>query len=180
MNFCSTCGSADLNFRVPEGDHLQRYCCNHCQTIHYQNPNMVVGAIATWGDKVLLAKRNIQPRKGFWNLPCGFLELNETVEQGAKREVKEETGVETELGYLHTVYNLPHANQVYLIFVAKMLDLNFMINQESAEIELFTLDDIPWNEMAFSSNTFALKKFIDDKQKGFSAVHFGTFYKNLE
>lgn len=176
MNYCSTCGSAEIEFRVPAGDQLPRYCCNNCQTVHYQNPNMVVGAIAIWNEKILLAKRNINPRKDFWNLPCGFLELNETVEQGAIREVKEETGVDVTLTHLHTIYNLPRAQQVYMIFVAEMLHQNFEINEESSEIKLFTLDEIPWSEIAFSSNTFAIERYIVDLKNGFKKVHFGTFY----
>ena len=116
MNFCSNCGFGELDFVVPVGDNLARYYCGNCGTIHYQNPNMVVGAIALWEGKILLARRDIEPRKGFWNLPCGFLELNETVEEGAKREVLEETGALINLGPLQSVYNLPKAQQVYLIF----------------------------------------------------------------
>jgi ADP-ribose pyrophosphatase YjhB (NUDIX family) len=179
MNFCSKCGSSEMVFRVPEGDTFSRWLCGSCGTVHYQNPNIITGGICLWQSKIMLARRGIEPRKGFWNLPCGFLELNETVEQGAIREIKEETNIDVALGRLHTVYNLPHANQVYLIFVAKMLHANFATNAESTEIALFTASEIPWSEIAFSSNTFAIERFLDDLHTGNTAVHLGTFTKNL-
>ncbi len=179
MNFCSHCGSFNLEFTIPEGDSFKRYVCENCKTIHYQNPNMVTGAIPIWDGKVMLARRNINPRKGFWNLPCGFLELHETVEEGAIREVLEETGVDIELQHLHTVYNLPHANQVYVIFLANMLHDNFKTTTESSEIQLFELDEIPWEEIAFSSNSFALERYIKDLESGNKAVHLGTFRKTF-
>jgi ADP-ribose pyrophosphatase YjhB (NUDIX family) len=140
---------------------------------------MVTGAIPIWHGKIMLAKRNINPRKGFWNLPCGFLELNETVEEGALREVQEETGVDIELEHLHTVYNLPHANQVYVIFLARMLHEKFSLTSESADIKLFTPGELPWEDMAFSSNTFALERYLHDLDHGFKRVHIGTFRKSF-
>jgi ADP-ribose pyrophosphatase YjhB (NUDIX family) len=138
---------------------------------------MIIGSLPVWEGKILLARRGIEPRKGFWNLPCGFLELNETIEEGAKREVLEETGIDIALRHLHTVYNLPHANQVYIIFVADMLHTNFMLTPESTEIKLFALDELPWDEIAFSSNTYALKNYIQDLETGFRSAHLGTFRK---
>ncbi len=179
MNFCSHCGSDALAYKIPPGDQLPRYICTQCDRVHYQNPKMVTGAIPVLGDKILLARRGIEPRKGFWNLPCGFLELNETLEEGAVREVKEETGVDISLSYLHTVYNLPHANQVYIIFLAQVLNQNFTVNTESTEIKLFDFQDIPWDEIAFSSNTFAIKGYLSDLENGFNGVHLGTFRKSL-
>ena len=178
MNFCSHCGSNDIHLSIPEGDTFPRYVCTKCETVHYQNPNMITGAIPVWQGKILLARRGIEPRKGFWNLPCGFLELNETVEEGAIREVKEETGIDIALHHLHTVYNLPHANQVYVIFVADMIHDNFELTPESTDIKLFKLDELPWDEIAFSSNSFALKNYIQDLKTGFKAVHLGTFRKS--
>lgn len=177
MNYCSHCGSGDLQYKVPEGDIFPRYVCCNCKIVHYQNPNMVTGAIPLWQGKILLAKRGIEPRKGFWNLPCGFLELGETIEDGAIREVKEETGIDISLKYLHTVYNLPNANQVYIIFVAEMLDDKFTLTPESTEIKLFSIDALPWEDIAFSSNSFALKRYLDDLENGFKQVHLGTFRK---
>ncbi|MCC5918956.1 MAG: NUDIX hydrolase [Cryomorphaceae bacterium] len=176
MNYCSHCGKDVLKQMIPKGDNRKRLVCQNCGTIHYSNPNMVVGCLPVYGDKVLLAKRSIEPRKGFWNLPCGFLENGETVEQGALREVKEETGIDVTLLHLHTVYNLPHAQQVYLIFLAKMTNLDFHPTEESEEVALFPFDQIPWKEMAFSSSAFAIKKYMLDKGKN-SETHFGVFYR---
>lgn len=174
MNYCSNCGSGHLKYTVPEGDNRKRYVCPDCQTIHYQNPLLVVGTLATYQKKILLAKRAIEPRLGFWNLPCGFLELNETVEAGALRETEEETGATAKLEYLQTVYNLPHAQQIYLIFKAKITRLNLQETPESLEVKLFHPDEIPWKEIAFSSNTFALEHYISGNQ---NPPFFGTFLK---
>ncbi len=176
MNFCSHCGSEQLKQEIPQGDHRMRYVCNACETIHYQNPNMVVGCIIEYKGKIMLAKRGIEPRKNYWNLPCGFLENEETIEEGAMREVLEETGAQVKLGHLHTVYNLPHANQVYLIFTASMLNPHFHLTEESTVIEFFTKEEIPWHEIAFSSNTFALQRFFEanlDERK----TYLGTYRK---
>ncbi len=138
---------------------------------------MVVGCLIVKDDKILLARRGIEPRLGFWNLPCGFMENDETIQQGAKREVYEETGAVVELDNLQTVYNLPHANQVYLIFKARITDGKLHTTLESTEIAFFGADEIPWEEIAFSSNSFAIKKYLehgwDDK-----ATHIGSFFKD--
>lgn len=174
MNFCSVCGSNSIVRKTPEGDHFERQCCESCGFIHYQNPNLIVGTLSLWEDKVLLAKRAIEPRKDLWNLPCGFLEIGETVEEGARRETLEETSAHVELIRLHTVYNLPHARQVYMIFLAKMITDHLEQTVESSMVQLFRKEDIPWNEIAFSSTTFALTKFFEDPD--YPGVHFGTFW----
>jgi ADP-ribose pyrophosphatase YjhB (NUDIX family) len=177
VNYCSNCGSDAIAFKIPEGDHFPRFVCDECGTIHYTNPNMVVGCIIVKDEKIVLARRGIEPRKGYWNLPCGFLENDETIQQGAKREVYEETGLEVELDNLHIVYNLPQANQVYLIFKASISGGKAQLTLESTEIDFFALDAIPWDEIAFSSNSFAIKKYIengwDDKN-----THLGSYFKD--
>ena len=160
---------------IPPADHLPRYVCHNCNTIHYENPKMIVGCLPVWEDKVLIAKRGIQPRMHLWNLPCGFLESEERVEDGAVREVYEETYAEVELIRLHTVYNLLHAHQVYLIFLAKMRSPHFDTTPESTEIKLFKEEDVPWQEMAFTSSSFALQNYFDDRRTGNTAIHFGTY-----
>ncbi|WP_417608875.1 NUDIX hydrolase [Owenweeksia hongkongensis] len=177
MNYCSNCGSADLMYKIPEDDHFPRFVCPDCDTIHYTNPNMVVGCLIDKDGKIMLARRGIEPRLGFWNLPCGFLENEETVEQGAKREVYEETGATVELGNLHTVYNLPHANQVYLIFTADMVGDKYELTTESTEIRFFAPEEIPWDEIAFSSNAFAIKKYIEHG-KADKITHVGSYFKD--
>ena len=178
MNYCSHCGSKNLKRSIPQDDNRLRYVCADCDTIHYENPNMVVGCLPVYHGKILLAKRSIEPRKGFWNLPCGFLENGETVQEGALREVEEETGVQVTLKHLHTIYNLPHAKQVYLIFLAEMTNTNFHPTTESEEVALFAPEDIPWKEMAFSSSAFAINKYLESPQE--SSTHFGTFYKGRD
>lgn len=180
MNFCSHCGSSDLAFIIPEGDHLPRYCCSNCGTIHYTNPNVVVGCLATWEGKILLAKRAIEPRLGFWNLPAGYLENGETVEEGAAREMREETNATVEIVRLHCVYNLPHVNQLYMHFYAKLTSPTFSVTSESSEVALFAPEDIPWDEIAFTSSTFALQRFLDDVTPESSEVHLGTFVKSQD
>lgn len=177
MNYCSNCSSANLDFRIPEGDQLPRYVCQNCATIHYSNPKLVVGCLIVDQGKILLARRGIEPRKGFWNLPCGYLENQETVQQGALREVYEETGATVKLEHLHTVYNLPHANQVYLIFLARMVDDYYHTTPESTEISFFAFENIPWEEIAFSSNSFAIKRFLEAPE-GEKITHIGSYFKD--
>lgn len=124
----------------------------------------------------MLARRGIEPRKGYWNLPCGYLENEETVQQGAVREVYEETGATVELENLHTVYNLPHASQIYLIFKAKMKGDDFHTTLESTEVKFFAPEEIPWKEIAFSSNAFAIKKFIENPRED-THTHIGSYFK---
>jgi ADP-ribose pyrophosphatase YjhB (NUDIX family) len=123
----------------------------------------------------MIAKRGIQPRIKLWNLPCGFLESEEKVEDGAVREVFEETGAKVDIIRLHTIYNLLHEHQVYMIFLAKMRSPEFKTTPESIDIKLFKEEDVPWKEMAFTSSSFALKNFFDDRRNGNESVHFGTY-----
>lgn len=161
MNFCSTCGSDQLEFRIPEGDSFERFICGSCETIHYTNPNVVVGCLALYEDKVLLAKRAISPRKGYWNIPAGFLENKETVVEGALREMWEEALARPEIVRLHCVYDLPSSHQLYLHFLGRLTEPEFGVGVESLEVRLFSEDEIPWDEIAFSSSRFALKKFFE-------------------
>ncbi len=175
MNYCSHCGSADIQFQIPPGDNRPRYVCLDCDTIHYQNPNMVVGCLPVWQDQILLCRRAIEPRKGFWNLPAGYLENGETVEEGALRETREEAGVEADLVRLHTVYNLPEVNQVYLFFLAELSSPTFDGGPESLEVALFRGEEIPFTEMAFSSSTFTIRQYLRHGRDGFSEVHLGEW-----
>lgn len=138
---------------------------------------MVVGCLIVKDEKILLAKRGIEPQLGYWNLPCGFLENLETIQQGACREVFEETGAEVELQNLHTVYNLPHANQVYLIFKARIVGGKLQETLESTAIQFFDADQIPWKDIAFSSNAFALKKYLEHGWED-TSTHIGSYFKD--
>jgi len=133
---------------------------------------MVVGCIPVFENKILLCRRAIEPQYGLWNLPAGYLENGETVEAGALRETREEANVEVELVRLHSIYNLLHVEQVYLFFLGKMHSLAYACGIETLEIELFAEKDIPWRELAFSSNEFALKKYLANKQ--YAGVHIGS------
>lgn len=172
MNFCSHCGSP-LEFRIPEGDSLPRFVCPSCGTIHYQNPKMVVGCIPEWEDKVLLCKRAIEPKYGLWTLPAGFMENGETTAEGALRETWEEAGARVELGPLYTLFNLPHIDQVYFMFRARLLDLDYQPGIESLEVRLFAEHEIPWDQIAFRTVKASLELYFRDRANGGFGFHFG-------
>jgi ADP-ribose pyrophosphatase YjhB (NUDIX family) len=172
MRFCSHCGSA-VELIVPEGDHLPRHVCPACGTIHYQNPKMVVGCIPEWEDKVLLCRRAIEPKYGLWTLPAGFMENGETTAEGALRETWEEAGARVELGPLYTLFNLPHISQVYFMFRARLLDLDFKPGIESLEVRLFAEPEIPWEQIAFRTVRASLELYFQDRANGGFNFHFG-------
>lgn len=159
MNFCSKCGSNDIHLKLEEARFV-RYVCNDCGAVHYKNPLLVVGCIPLYKGQVLLCKRGIEPRKGYWNLTAGFMEMNESVTEGALRELQEETGLTGTLERLHSIYTARSKNQVVMHFLANLDHVDFTLNEESVEIKLFDLDAIPWNKLAFTSNTFALKNYL--------------------
>lgn len=177
MNYCSNCGSKDIHFIIPEGDNRQRFVCHNCGTIHYSNPNIVAGCLPIWEGKVLLAKRAIEPRIGYWNVPSGYMENGETVEEGAKREVWEEAEAKVQDLRMHALYNIPHINQVYIHFVGNLIDGKYGIGEESSEVALFTEEEIPWKDIAFPSSIFTLKRFFEDRKNGDPKVHIGGFDK---
>ncbi|MEM1327961.1 MAG: NUDIX hydrolase [Bacteroidota bacterium] len=177
MNFCSHCGSNKLERRIPEGDNRLRVICTNCHTIHYVNPKVVVGCLAVWEDKVLLCRRAIEPRLGYWNVPAGYLENGETAEAGAIREVEEEAAAKVDIRGVLTVYSLPHVNQVYIHFLADLKDGAFGVGVESLESQLFSEADIPWQDLAFTSSAFALKKYFADRKDGLEQAHIGAFLK---
>lgn len=172
MKYCSECGSAVV-LRVPDGDTVPRHVCADCGVIHYQNPKMVVGCIPEWEDKVLLCRRAIEPKYGLWTLPAGFMENGETTLEGAARETWEEAGARIEMGGLYTLYNLPHINQVYLMFRARLLDLEFQPGIESLETRLFTEAEIPWDDIAFRTVRATLEQYFSDRRTGLFDFHFG-------
>ncbi len=173
MNFCSHCGSSDIRFRKPKGDVHDRFICGNCQTIHYSNPKIVTGCLPVWEDKVLLAMRAIPPMKGYWNVPAGYMENGETVEEGAKREVWEEAEAKVDIKGVVSLYSIPHINQVYIHFWGQLLDLNYKSGIESMDVQLFKESEIPWDKIAFTSSTFTLKHFFEDRRKGRHEIHTG-------
>ena len=171
MKFCSSCGSANLALRIPDGDTLPRIVCADCAAIHYQNPRVVVGCLPVWEDKVLLCKRAIEPRYGLWTLPAGFLENGETVEQGALRETLEEANARVEPVGLYTMISLLHVHQVYMMYRAHLLDLDFGPGTESLEVRLFTEAEIQWEALAFRTIARTLRRYFLDRKLGSYAFH---------
>ncbi len=162
MKFCSHCGHKLTFGNVPDDEH-KRFYCKNCGAIHYQNPKMIVGCLPVWDDKILLCKRAIEPKKGLWTLPAGFLENGERADEGALRETAEEANAEVKIIRLFSVYSLPNVGQVYLMYLVKLLNLNFHPGKESTHVELFAKADIPWDQIAFSSIRFTLDKYLNDK-----------------
>ncbi len=162
IKFCTACGG-DITIRIPVDDDHKRAVCTSCGLVHYENPKMVVGSIPVLGDSVLLCKRNIEPRKGKWTLPAGFLELSETVQEGAFRETLEETRAKVEILAPYRMCNLVFVGQVYLMFLAKMTGDSFGPTKESSEVRLFTEQEIPWDEIAFKVIYQTLKDFFADR-----------------
>src|SRR5512135_99375 len=170
MNFCSHCGSP-VSLRVPPGDSLPRFVCERCGTIHYQNPKLVIGAIPEWQDKILLCRRAIEPRLGMWTLPAGFMVNAETTVEAAQRETLEEACARIEVGELFSLINVPHINQVHLVYRARLLDLEFGPGAETLEVALFHESDIPWEEIAFRSMSMALRYYFSDRRTGRYRLH---------
>jgi ADP-ribose pyrophosphatase YjhB (NUDIX family) len=164
MKFCSKCGSK-ISIKIPVDDNRLRAVCDICKTIHYENPKIVVGCLPIWKDKILLCKRAIEPKLGFWTLPAGFMELHESTADGAMRETIEESGAIITLGNLFTVFDLPFCNQVHMFFLAKMLSPELNPGSESLEAKLFSVDQIPWPELSFTSVRKTLELFISKENK---------------
>lgn len=148
MNYCSLCG-AKVDFLIPDGDNLPRHVCTKCDAIHYSNPKIVTGCIAEWEDKILLCKRAIEPRIGLWTLPAGFMENKETTSEAALRETIEEANADVEITQLFALFNIPHISQVYIIYRARLLNLNFKPGIESLDVKLYSQQEIPWDSLAF-------------------------------
>ena len=164
MRFCPDC-SAPTHRTLPDGDTLERDVCTDCGRIHYLNPKVVVGAVCTWQDKVLLCKRAIEPRTGFWTVPAGFMELQESTEDGAVRETMEEANARIEIVDLLAIYNIVRLSQVQIFYRATMLTPDFSAGAETLELDLFSWDAIPWDDLAFPTVHWVLNKAIETKGK---------------
>ena len=166
MKFCSECAHP-VTVAIPEGDNRPRFVCTHCGTIHYQNPKMVIGSIPVWEQdgelKVLLCKRAIEPRYGYWTLPAGFMENGETTSAAAARETEEEAGANIELGNLFTLLNVVHVHQVHMFYLARLVDLDFAPGIESLDVQLFGEAEIPWADLAFPTIRTTLELFFADR-----------------
>jgi ADP-ribose pyrophosphatase YjhB (NUDIX family) len=169
IKYCSSCGST-ATYRVPEGDNRERAICDACGEVHYRNPLVVVGCVPERNGRVLLCKRAIEPRHGKWTLPAGFMELGETVAGGAARETLEEALATVELGHLFAMVDVIDAGQVHLFYTATLVG-DFGAGAETLEADLFNEDEIPWDEIAFESVKFALRKFFEDRVSNNRDVH---------
>lgn len=176
MKYCCYC-SAALIYQVPDDDNLRRYICTVCDVVHYQNPKIVAGCLPVWENQVLLCKRAIEPRFGYWTLPAGFMELGETTMEGAMRETFEEANARVEVESLFAVFNLPHVDQVYMMFRSRLLDLDFSPGIESQAVQLYKEEDIPWNELAFTTIRETLRLYYEDRRKGCFRMHIGDVTK---
>ena len=156
---------------MPPGDTLARWVCDQCGEIHYQNPKLVVGAIPEYEGKVLLCRRAIEPRYGYWTLPAGFMENDETAAQAALRETLEEAGARIEMGKPFSLISVPYVNQVHLFFLARLLDLEFKPGEESLEVALYEEARIPWKEIAFRTVAAALRHWFADRARGAFGFH---------
>jgi ADP-ribose pyrophosphatase YjhB (NUDIX family) len=173
MNYCTHCGTSRRT-GIPEGDDRPRHICDSCGTIHYQNPKLIAGCIPVWQDRILLCKRAIEPRLGYWTLPAGFMELGETLPDAARREAREEANIEVELDSVYTIFSLPHISQVYVFFRAHMLEERYSAGSETLEARLFREDEIPWTEISFETVYRSLRLFFADRKQGSYAFRLET------
>jgi ADP-ribose pyrophosphatase YjhB (NUDIX family) len=173
MNFCSQCG-ARVAQRIPPGDHLPRFVCDSCGTIHYQNPRVVVGCVPEHEGRILICKRAIEPRLGFWTVPAGFMENGETLQQGAARESQEEALADVEIGSLLSLVSVVSAHQVHVFFRAKLRTPSFGAGPESLEVKLVEPREIPWDDIAFLSTRFTLERYLEDRAAGRDGHYFAT------
>ena len=164
MNFCSHCGHA-VELKIPPEDSRPRHVCSSCNTIHYQNPNIVAGCLPVYEGRVLLCRRGIEPRYGRWTLPAGFMENGEAVEAAAARETREEACARVSNLQLYTVTSIIHVNQVQMLYLATMDTPEFAAGDETLEANLFSEDEIPWDELAFETIRNALEFYFADRQQ---------------
>jgi ADP-ribose pyrophosphatase YjhB (NUDIX family) len=170
LKFCSNCGAAVVR-RVPPGDTLPRWVCDQCGIVHYRNPLLVVGTIPEHDGKILLCRRAIEPRYGYWTLPAGFMENDETAGQGALRETLEEAGARIELGAPFSMISVPRVNQVHLFYRARLLDLDFSPGEETLEVAMYEEARMPWKDLAFRTVGLTLKHWFADRAGGSFGFH---------
>ena len=170
MKFCCYCASPVVS-RVPPGDSLPRWICDECGEIHYQNPKLVLGTIPEYQGRILLCRRAIEPRYGYWTLPAGFMENGETTGQAAARETLEEAGARVDLGAPFSMISVPRVNQVHLFYRARLLDLDFKLGEETLEVAMFDEAGLPWNDIAFRTVGRTLKLWLSDRKAGTFTFH---------
>jgi ADP-ribose pyrophosphatase YjhB (NUDIX family) len=171
MKFCSNCGQP-VKIEIPAGDMLPRAVCGSCGTVHYENPRVVVGCVPEWQGQILLCRRAIEPRRGYWTAPAGFLEIGESLHTAAARETAEEALAQVEIGSLLSVVNVLHAAQVHVMFRARLASAAHGAGIESLETQLFAEEHIPWADIAFASVRFALERYFQDRRERLERIHF--------
>jgi len=174
MKYCNQCGGT-VQSNIPTSDTKLRFVCTACKFIHYQNPKIVVGTVPIHNNEVLLCLRAIEPRQNFWTLPAGFLENGESLAEGAIRETQEEALFTPILGPMLAVVDVVHADQVHIFFRAELRDNTFGPGAESLDVKMFSLDDIPWEAMAFKTGKLAIKEHIEKEKNDFEPI-----YKTIE
>ena len=174
MNFCSNCG-APVTRRVPEGDTHLRHVCDACGAVHYQNPKIVAGCVPEHDGRILLCRRAIEPRRGYWTIPAGFMENGESTLEAARREAAEEALAEVEVGSLLAIVHVLSAHQVHVFFRARLAEPEFGVGPESLATKMVTEDEVPWEDLAFPSITFALRRYLEDRARRVEHHHFTTF-----
>ncbi len=165
LKYCSHCG-ASVSWRIPVQDDRERFVCDECGVIHYQNPRVIVGCLPVYEDRVLLCRRAIEPRHGYWTLPAGFLENGETALSGARRETWEEARARVSDETLYTLFDLPHISQIYMFYRVALVDGKYAIGPESSDVRLFSQEEIPWSDLAFPVVVDTLKHFFSDRVGG--------------
>ncbi len=165
IKFCNQCGH-QVKYVIPPGDDKVRAVCQNCQNIQYENPKIVNACIIEHDGKILLGKRTIEPRAGYWNVPAGFMENGEATRTGAIREVKEEVMADVKGINLFGVYNIVQRNQVHIYFRAELAHEHFAAGAETSAAELFAPEDIPWDQLAFPVGITALKRYIKEMKTG--------------
>jgi ADP-ribose pyrophosphatase YjhB (NUDIX family) len=174
LKFCSECAQP-VEVRVPPGDTLPRYVCTACGLVHYENPKLILGCVPEHDGRLLLCKRAIEPRLGFWTFPAGFMENGETLQQAAARECREEANAEVVVGSLLSVVHVLHAHQVHVNFRATLANPEFGVGSESLQTLLVRSEDIPWGQLAFPSVDFTLRHWLQDRHAGVENHHYTTF-----
>ncbi len=176
--FCCYCGNKTI-ISTPPGEHLPRRTCPSCHAIHYENPRIIVGCVPEHEGRILICRRAIEPRRGYWTVPAGFMENGETLEDGAARECHEEALARVRIGSLLALVNIPEAQQVHVFFRARLTTSAFGAGEESLEAVLVDAADIPWDDIAFPSTQFALQRYLADREAGVEMHHVTTLPRRL-
>ena len=178
MNFCPNCGARVVR-RVPDGVHLPRNVCDACGQVHYDNPKLIAGCVPEHGGRILLCRRAIEPRRDYWTIPAGFMEIGETLAEAAARECQEEALARVEIEDLCAIVHVLTSAQVHVMFRARLADPAFGVGPESLETRLYAEDEVPWPELAFPSVRFTLERWFEDRRAGRRRLHFTTIERRL-